>query len=94
MIIFTYSLVVHDGTETADRPKYRGLLHATRTIIREDGVRGLFRVGPLITRGLYVLTKWCKLYLVGSQCKCGRCWIILGTLLLLVHKFDHNACCK
>ena len=35
---------VHDGVEVANRPKYRGLLHATSAIVREDGMRGLFRV--------------------------------------------------
>ena len=40
-----YICSVHDGTEIANRPKYRGFLHATGTIVREDGVRGLFRVG-------------------------------------------------
>ena len=35
---------VHDGKETRERPRYRGLLHATRTIVREDRFPGLYRV--------------------------------------------------
>ena len=38
---------VHDGTVVANRPKYRGLLHAAGTIVKEDGLRGLFRVSGI-----------------------------------------------
>ena len=43
-IIILHICAVHDGVEVANRPKYRGLLHATSAIVREDGMRGLFRV--------------------------------------------------
>lgn len=38
---------VHDGSVVANRPKYHGLYHAGRTIVQEDGIRGLFRVRAL-----------------------------------------------
>lgn len=37
-------VAVHDGQESELRPKYRGLLHATRTIVQQEGFRGLYRV--------------------------------------------------
>ena len=43
----TSLLAVHDGVEKLNRPKYRGLIHAMRSIVREDGVTGLYRVRTL-----------------------------------------------
>ena len=37
---------VHDGIDSLSRPKYRGLLHASSSIIREDGFFQLYRVSP------------------------------------------------
>lgn len=35
---------VNDGSVTNERPKYKGFLHAVKTITKEDGWRGLYRV--------------------------------------------------
>ena len=40
---------VHDGQESELRPKYRGLLHATRTIVKQESFWGLYRVNIAIT---------------------------------------------
>ena len=38
-------ILVQDGRSSRERPRYRGPLHAFRCILREEGVRQLYRVG-------------------------------------------------
>jgi solute carrier family 25 folate transporter 32 len=54
-------LAVHDGKSSTLRPKYRGLFHAFSSILRQEGVRNLYRgasanvVGNGTSWGLYFL---------------------------------------
>ena len=41
-------IVVHDGVDKVGRPKYRGVTHAVRSVIREDGLLGLYRVSVCV----------------------------------------------
>ena len=47
-IIVVFSLLVHDGIDKVGRPKYRGVIHAVRSVVRQDGVLGLYRVRDLL----------------------------------------------
>ena len=42
-----YLLIVDDGVVSKERPRYRGLTHAFTNIVKEDGLRGLYRVSDI-----------------------------------------------
>jgi hypothetical protein len=42
-------LAVQDGKGTGERTRYRGPIHAFRSILREEGVRQLYRVSGYLT---------------------------------------------